>query len=107
MLYPVLVRRHYLAGFYPECRQVQPAEAQFPTTFPCGCLVDLQCLMAILGGRGCQVRSVRDVSMAQQMIGTAPPDLVLLDLAMPGIDVYQVCCGIACRKPPAASHWTW
>jgi putative two-component system response regulator len=46
---------------------------------------------ACLAGVECEVRLAEDGPQALKSIATAPPDLVLLDVQMPGMDGYQVC----------------
>jgi putative two-component system response regulator len=46
---------------------------------------------ACLAGVECDVRLAEDGTRALMQIEAAPPDLVLLDVQMPGVDGYQVC----------------
>ena len=46
---------------------------------------------ACLAGVECQVRGAEDGTAALKAIQAMPPDLVLLDVQMPGIDGYEVC----------------
>jgi putative two-component system response regulator len=46
---------------------------------------------ACLAGVECEVRLAEDGPSALKAIETAPPDLVLLDVQMPGMDGYTVC----------------
>jgi putative two-component system response regulator len=46
---------------------------------------------ACLAGVDCQVRTAPDGAAALKAIQASPPDLVLLDVQMPGIDGYEVC----------------
>jgi len=46
---------------------------------------------ACLAGVDCRVRSAVDGASALVAIKTSPPDLVLLDVQMPGMDGYEVC----------------
>ncbi|HEV2141288.1 MAG TPA: response regulator, partial [Candidatus Dormibacteraeota bacterium] len=46
---------------------------------------------ACLAGVECQVRGAEDGAAALKAIQAMPPDLVLLDVQMPGIDGYEVC----------------
>jgi|SRR5579864_171875 len=48
-------------------------------------------IQAYLAGIDCDVRLAEDGSDALDMIETEAPDLVLLDVQMPGIDGYEVC----------------
>jgi PAS domain S-box-containing protein len=45
----------------------------------------------ILASAGYEVQKASDGSSALQMIEEAPPDLILLDVVMPGMDGYEVC----------------
>jgi two-component system KDP operon response regulator KdpE len=51
----------------------------------------LEALSAILEGRGYHVRTAHDAFSALDLISAQRPDLVLLDLAMPGVDGVEVC----------------
>ena len=53
--------------------------------------VVLEALSAILEGQGYRVRAARNGLMALDGIATERPDLVLLDLAMPGFGGIEVC----------------
>src|SRR2546426_7064387 len=46
---------------------------------------------ACLAGVECRVRTAEDGVSALKVISASPPDLVLLDVQMPGIDGYEVC----------------
>jgi putative two-component system response regulator len=46
---------------------------------------------ACLAGVECQVRTAEDGVTALKLISASPPDLVLLDVQMPGMDGYEVC----------------
>lgn len=52
---------------------------------------NLRLLSTILTQAGYQVRPVRDGRMAVNIAFAQPPDLILLDVMMPGIDGYEVC----------------
>jgi signal transduction histidine kinase len=54
-------------------------------------LDNLRLLSAMLSEQGYEVRSVTNGSTALIGIRTRPPDLVLLDIAMPGMTGYEVC----------------
>lgn len=46
---------------------------------------------ACLAGIDCEVRTAEDGPSALRSIQASPPDLVLLDVQMPGLDGYEVC----------------
>jgi signal transduction histidine kinase len=48
-------------------------------------------LEAYLGAAGYRVQSAADGRAALDLVAAAPPDLILLDVMMPGVDGYQVC----------------
>jgi putative two-component system response regulator len=52
---------------------------------------DRQLAQAYLAGMDCDVRLAPDGASALQQIQAEPPDLVLLDVEMPGMDGYEVC----------------
>jgi len=54
-------------------------------------------IQAYLAGIDCEVRLAADGSAAMDIIETEAPDLVLLDVQMPGIDGYEVCRRIKAR----------
>jgi DNA-binding response OmpR family regulator len=53
--------------------------------------VNLGILIGVLQARGYKVRPVNSGRQALEVARQAPPDLVLLDINMPGMDGYQVC----------------
>src|SRR3984893_2743329 len=55
-------------------------------------------LQAYLAGLDCDVRLAEDGASALEQIKADPPDLVLLDVQMPGLDGYEVCRRI--KAPP-------
>ena len=52
---------------------------------------NLTVLLKILSDRGYQVRPALNGEIALKAVTTQPPDLILLDIMMPGVDGYQVC----------------
>lgn len=54
-------------------------------------------IQAYLAGIDCEVRLAENGMVALDMIETAQPDLVLLDVQMPGLDGYEVCRRIKAR----------
>jgi len=52
---------------------------------------NLRLLSELLSDRGYEVRAVIDGSMAIKAAQMRPPDIILLDIKMPGMDGYQVC----------------
>src|SRR6476646_8832176 len=58
---------------------------------------DRQLAQAYLAGLDCDVRLAQDGPSALRQIDAAPPDVVLLDVDMPGLDGYEVCRRIKAR----------
>ncbi len=52
---------------------------------------NLRVLSAMLSARGYEVRKVRNGRLALAAANSAPPDLILLDICMDGMDGYEVC----------------
>ena len=52
---------------------------------------NLRLLSEMLAGQGYHVRPVPDGSLALAAVQAQPPDLILLDIRMPGMDGYTVC----------------
>lgn len=52
---------------------------------------NLRLLSSILGARGYEVRPVTSGTLALQAAASSPPELVLLDISMPGMDGIEVC----------------
>jgi signal transduction histidine kinase len=53
--------------------------------------MNLKLLSDMLSRYGYRVRAVRDGEMALRSVQSSPPDLILLDIRMPGMDGYEVC----------------
>jgi class 3 adenylate cyclase/CheY-like chemotaxis protein len=53
--------------------------------------LNVQLLEAILGPAGYDVRSAASGEEAMEILAKCPPDLILLDIFMPGIDGFEVC----------------
>ncbi len=62
---------------------------------------NIRLLDAVLGPRGYRVIGAQSGDEALKRIADDPPDLVLLDVLMPGIDGYEVCRSI--RRNPATA----
>ena len=54
-------------------------------------VMNLHLLSDLLGKHGYEVRAVTSGRQALQAVEHDPPDLILLDIAMPGMDGYEVC----------------
>lgn len=54
-------------------------------------LPNLRLLSNMLSEYGYDVRGVPNGPMALEVVNLDPPDLILLDITMPGMDGYQVC----------------
>ncbi len=52
---------------------------------------NLDVLERLLKGRGYTTRPVRDGARALEEVAAKPPDLILLDIRMPGMEGYEVC----------------
>ncbi|MCL1471916.1 PAS domain S-box protein [Argonema antarcticum] len=52
---------------------------------------DLKLLMSMLSSKGYRVRVAPNGKLALKSVKSSPPDLILLDIMMPGIDGYEVC----------------
>jgi CheY-like chemotaxis protein len=53
--------------------------------------INLQLLSETLDGQGCQLLAARSGEEALRIARKAAPDLILLDIMMPGIDGYETC----------------
>lgn len=54
-------------------------------------ITSLQVLTEMLSGAGYTVRSATDGELALRSIHIKPPDIILLDIKMPGMDGFEVC----------------
>ncbi|MEB3290048.1 MAG: EAL domain-containing protein, partial [Leptolyngbya sp.] len=63
---------------------------------------NLRVLSAALANQGYDVRGVVNGDMALRAAQAEPPDLILLDIRMPGIDGYEVCRRL--KAQPATEH---
>jgi two-component system, sensor histidine kinase and response regulator len=63
---------------------------------------NLRVLMEMLTARGYRVRPAPDGEFALNFVRTHRPDLVLLDIMMPGIDGYEVCRQLKANPATAA-----
>ena len=53
--------------------------------------INLQLLFETLDGQGYHLLAARSGEEALRIAGNARPDLILLDIMMPGIDGYETC----------------
>jgi len=59
----------------------------------------------MLTTEGYEVRGVPDEQMALTVIENKPPELILLDVKMPGMDGFEVCRQITAWRPvPGWQH---
>ena len=63
---------------------------------------NLRLLSSILGHAGYQVRPARNGQIALSSAQSDPPDLILLDIMMPGMDGYEVCRHL--KADPQTEH---
>lgn len=61
-----------------------------------------ECLAFLLGHHGIDVACAADGDAALEAIHARPPDLVILDVVMPGTDGHQVCRAV--RADPATAR---
>ncbi len=52
---------------------------------------NLRVLASMLMNQGCEVRAAINGTLALKSIRKHPPDLILLDIVMPGMTGYEVC----------------
>ena len=65
---------------------------------------NLRLLDAVLSPHGYQVITSDSGEDAVEKLSQAIPDMVLLDIVMPGIDGYEVCRGSAATRLPSSSR---
>ena len=58
---------------------------------------NLQVVIGLLRGAGHKVRGVPNGTLALIAVEKRPPDLILLDIKMPGMDGFQVCAELRCQ----------
>jgi putative two-component system response regulator len=83
-------------GELPAIVLAKPKAAVRPRRLPIVLVVDdgqanRDLIEACLAGVDCEVRTAEDGYAALKSIHSSPPDLVLLDVQMPGMDGYEVC----------------
>ncbi|OQX47016.1 MAG: hypothetical protein B0D86_00765, partial [Candidatus Sedimenticola endophacoides] len=76
-----------------DARSAAEKEAQLPCEVM---LVDdlpasLRLMSDLLDDIGCRVRPANDGKLALSAMAARAPDLILLDIRMPGLDGYEVC----------------
>jgi len=64
--------------------------------------INRRLLRAMLRGEPCRLMVAGDGAEALALVRQAPPDLILLDIMMPGMDGYQVCTELA--RDPRTAH---
>lgn len=64
--------------------------------------INRRLLRAMLRGEPCRLMVAGDGAEALALVREAPPDLILLDIMMPGMDGYQVCAELA--RDPRTAH---
>src|SRR5260221_14295522 len=80
-----------------EPNHVAPAPALFNETQPARILVvddqpaNVQIVGAVLGNLGCEIIPASDGATALKRVALWTPDLILLDLLMPGMGCCEVC----------------
>ena len=59
---------------------------------------NLRVLSAILAGKGYKIRKAISGEIALDAIATQPPELILLDVKMPGMNGYEVCAALKANE---------
>jgi len=62
----------------------------------------LQLHSILLSAQGYEVSGAKDGQEAIDAIGSSPPDLIILDIGLPGVDGYEVCRHI--KSNPQSRH---
>ena len=62
---------------------------------------NVRLLEAVLTPRGYEVVTANDGPAALDLVGSEQPDLILLDVVMPGLDGYAVCSQLRANKATA------
>ena len=62
---------------------------------------NVRLLEAVLAARGYDVRTANDGSVALELVESEQPDLILLDVMMPGLDGYEVCARLRANDETA------
>lgn len=62
----------------------------------------LQLQSILLSAQGYEVQGAKDGREAIRLIDSSPPDLVILDIGLPGVDGYEVCRHVKSR--PESRH---
>ena len=81
-----------------------------PNPLPCGDILvvddvppNLDFLSTVLTQQGYKVRSAINGEVALKIAKVAQPDLILLDIKMPGMDGYEVCRQLKADEPAKVS----
>ena len=69
----------------------KPASAQEEILVVDDTPASLRLLTELLSGHGYRVRPAEDGALALESVAAKTPDLILLDVSMPGLDGYEVC----------------
>ena len=82
------------AGTIPATRRIVPKDRTPVVLVVDDGAANRELIEACLAGVDCEVRTAEDGAAALKAIQASPPDLVLLDVQMPGMDGYEVCTRI-------------
>ena len=64
--------------------------------------VTCEVIQVVLEDFGFEIMIVRDAEQTQQVAQDAPPDLVLLDLSLPGMDALELCSAL--KRDPSTQR---